>query len=225
MVKVILGRKLGMTQIFRDNDLVPVTVIEVGPAVVTGVKNSQKDGYTSIQLGFGQRNKIKKPIFGQVHKLGKFQVIKEFRLPSDEAVVDYSIGQVIAADVFKPGDRVNISGVTKGKGFQGVVKRHGFRDAPRTHGQSTKYRHPGSIGATTPQRVIKGLRMAGRMGGERMTIRNLEVVDVDSEKNLLLVKGALPGVRNVIVEVRSAELTNLGKVRRLSKKHSYVSSH
>lgn len=217
MVKVLLGRKLGMTQIFLDNELVPVTVIEAGPAVVTGVKVSSTDGYTSVQLGFGEKRKIKKPVFGQVHKLGKFQVIKEFRLPSDEVIGEYTVGKAVTVDVFQPGDLVNVTGVTKGKGFQGVVKRHGFRDAPRTHGQSTKYRHPGSIGATTPQRVIKGLKMAGRMGAERVTVKNLEVVEVDPGKNLLLVKGAVPGTRKAVVEIRSAVLTNLGRVRQTIK--------
>lgn len=217
MVKVLLGRKLGMTQIFLDNELVPVTVIEAGPSVVTGVKVSSVDGYTSVQLGFGEKRKIKKPVFGQVHKLGKFQVIKEFRLPHDEAIGEYTVGKVVSVDVFQPGDLVNVTGVTKGKGFQGVVKRHGFRDAPRTHGQSTKYRHPGSIGATTPQRVIKGLKMAGRMGAERVTVKNLEVIEVDPDKNLLLVKGAVPGTRKAVVEIRSAALTNLGRIRQTIK--------
>jgi len=212
MVKFILGQKLGMTTMFKDNKAIPVTLIKIMPCVVTNVKNEEKDGYTAVQIGCGEGKNINKPVLGQVHNLGKFKFIKEFRVPKDY-ISEYKLGDSIDISIFQEGDLVNISGVSKGKGFQGVVSRWGFRDAPRTHGQTTKYRHPGSIGATTPQRVIKGLKMAGRTGNKRITVRNLEVVYVDKENNILAVKGSVPGNRKSILEIRSAELTNKGRIR------------
>lgn len=218
MAKFILGEKLGSTQIFQDNKIIPVSVIQTRPCLVTGVKTKTNGvGYSAVQLGFGDKKKIKKPILGQVKKLGRFKLIREFRLSDQSEMGDYKIGDDVKADIFLVGEKVNVSSVSKAKGFQGVVKRHGFRDAPRTHGQGTKYRHPGSIGATTPQRVIKGKKMAGRMGGERVTVRNLEVVEIDPENNLIMVRGAIPGHRNSLVEIRNASLTNHGR-ERLSKK-------
>lgn len=215
MIKFILGKKLGMTTFFKENKAIPVTLISVFPCVVTNIKTKEKDGYTAIQLGCGERKKVPKPVLGQVHNLGKFRIIKEFRVP--ENFDSYKIGDKIDISIFEVGDKVNISGISKGKGFQGVVARWGFRDAPRTHGQTTKYRHPGSIGATTPQRVIKGLKMAGREGHKRVTVKNLEVVAVDPENNILAVKGSVPGPRNSFLEIRSAILTNKGKLIKIEK--------
>ena len=201
-----------MITMFENDKAVPVTLIKVLPCVVTNIKKSDKDGYTAIQVGCGEKKKVSKPVLGQVHNLGKFKVIKEFRIP-EEYVENYKIGDKIDITIFKEGDLVNISGISKGKGFQGVVSRWGFRDAPRTHGQTTKYRHPGSIGATTPQRVIKGLKMAGREGNKRITVRNLKILYIDKENNILAVKGTVPGNRKGLLELRSAELTNKGKLR------------
>ncbi len=210
MIKFIIGKKLGMTTLFKDNKAIPVTLISVLPCVVTNIKTKEKDGYTAIQIGCGEKKKVPKPVLGQVHNLGKFRIIKEFRIP--DGISQYKIGDHLDISIFEIGDKVNVSGKSKGKGFQGVVSRWGFRDAPRTHGQTTKYRHPGSIGATTPQRVIKGLKMAGREGNKRVTVRNLEIVEIDKENNILAIKGTIPGPRNSFVEIRSANLTNRGKI-------------
>lgn len=210
MIKFIIGKKLGMTTFFKDNKAIPVTLISILPCIVTNIKTKEKDGYSAVQIGCGQKKKVPKPVLGQVHNLGKFRIIKEFRIPDDYN--QYQIGKTIDISIFQLGDKLNISGISKGKGFQGVVARWGFRDAPRTHGQTTKYRHPGSIGATTPQRVIKGLKMAGREGNKRVTVKNLEVVAIDEENNILAVKGTVPGFRNSFLEIRSANLTNKGKL-------------
>jgi len=204
-----MGKKLGMTTFFKDFKAIPVTLISILPCVVTNIKTKEKDGYTAIQIGCGEKKKVDKPVLGQVHNLGKFAVIKEFRIP-EEFVSNFKIGDKIDASIFEEGEKVNISGISKGKGFQGVVSRWGFRDAPRTHGQTTKYRHPGSIGATTPQRVIKGLKMAGREGNKRVTVKNLEIVYVDKENNIIGVKGTVPGARNGLLEIRINKLTNKG---------------
>lgn len=210
MIKFIIGKKIGMTTFFKDNKAIPVTLISVLPCVITNIKTKDKDGYSAIQVGCGGKRKVPKPVLGQVHNLGKFRIIKEFRIPDD--TFQYKIGDIIDISLFEIGEKINISGISKGKGFQGVVSRWGFRDAPRTHGQTTKYRHPGSIGATTPQRVIKGLKMAGREGAKRVTVKNLEIVEIDKENNLLVVKGSIPGHRNSFLEIRSAYLTNKGKL-------------
>lgn len=215
MYKFILGRKIGMSQIFRDNEVAPVTIIEAGPCTVVDIKDSEKNKYSSIQIGFDEKKKIKKPIYGQARKLGNFNVLREFRLPED--VNYFNVGAVIKVNTFNEGDIISIAGISKGKGFQGVIKRHGFKKWPRTHGHPHQ-RQPGSIGSMTPQRVVKGRRMAGRMGAERITTRNLKIIGVDNENNLLIVKGAVPGRKGTILEVREATLTKLGKVRKLPRK-------
>ncbi|KKS57196.1 MAG: 50S ribosomal protein L3 [Parcubacteria group bacterium GW2011_GWA2_42_35] len=200
MAKFILGIKKEMSQIFDENgNAIPVTLVEAGPMIVTQIKTKEKDGYQATQVGFGKKSSknIKKP----QRKAGSFRWLREFR--SEElGINNYESGQKIDASIFNKGDVVKISGVSKGKGFQGVVKRHGFHGGPRSHGQKHSEREPGSIGATGPQRVFKGTRMPGRMGGERTTVRNLKVIDIVPEKNILIVKGAVPGRRGILLEIR-----------------------
>lgn len=209
-MKFILGTKKEMSQIFDENGkVIPVTLIQTGANIVTQIKNKNKDGYTAVQVGFGKRKlkNIKKPQVGHLKPvLEKFQGkgaahIKEFGLENSEAE-NYKIGDEITINVFKEGDKVEASGVSKGKGFQGVVKRHGFHGGPRTHGQKHSEREPGSIGAVWPQRVLKGKRMAGRMGNERITIKNLKIVKIDPENNLLFISGAVPGKRGTLLEIK-----------------------
>lgn len=206
-MKGILGKKVGMTQIFDENGVVvPVTLIEVGPCYVTQKKTTENDGYNAIQLGFGEiaEQRLNKPMAGHLKKWGAPPVRYLRELPVDDPAA-YEEGQKIDASIFEVGDHVDVTGTSKGKGFAGVVKRHGFGGGPKTHGQSDRWRAPGSIGAgSTPGRVVKGLRMAGRMGHERVTVHNLKVVLVDAEKNLLAVKGAIPGAKNGLVVVREA---------------------
>ncbi|RME70814.1 MAG: 50S ribosomal protein L3 [Chloroflexi bacterium] len=206
-MKGILGRKLGMTQIFDESGaVIPVTVIEAGPCYVTQKKVVEKDGYNAIQLGFGEisERKLTKPIAGHLKKSNTPPVryLREFRVND---VSEYEEGQKIDVSVFEVGDRVDVVGTSKGKGFAGVMKRHGFGGGPKTHGQSDRWRAPGSVGAgSTPGRIFKGTRMAGRMGNERVTVQNLQVVLVDPEKNLLAVKGAVPGAKNGLLIIREA---------------------
>ena len=208
--KGILGKKIGMTQIFTESgEAVPVTVIEAGPCYVTQVKTVETDGYNAVQLGFEEvkPKRLTKPELGHLRKnnLPPLRHLREIR--TDDAA-SYEVGQVIDVSIFQEGERVDVTGTSKGRGFAGVVKRHGFGGGPKTHGQSDRHRAPGSIGATsTPGRVFKGLRMAGRMGGERVTVQNLEVVQVDPERNLLVVKGAVPGARGGLLLIRSAVKT------------------
>lgn len=200
MAKAILGEKLGMSQIFdSEGSVIPVTVVRVTPNTVLQVKSREKDGYEAVQLGFGERRvkNIKKPQQGHFKELGNFRYVKEFRTSSPPAR-----GEKIDASAFKEGDRVKVSGISKAKGFQGVVKRYRFHGAPATHGTKHAHRQPGSIGATWPQRVIKGMRMAGRMGGVRISVRNLKIARVDVENNLLAIRGAIPGRRGTLVEIR-----------------------
>lgn len=204
-MKGILGRKVGMTQVFDETgEAVPVTAIEAGPCYVTQVKTIDKDGYSALQIGFErvEERKLNKPQLGHLGERPPLRHLREIRT---DDVDEYEIGQEITVSLFEAGQRVDVTGKSKGRGFAGVVKRHGFRGGPKTHGQSDRHRAPGSIGATsTPGRVFPGMRMAGRMGGERVTIQNLEVVRVDSDRNLLLVKGAVPGVKGGLVLVREA---------------------
>lgn len=196
-----------MSQIFReDGALVPVTLIKADPAVVIQIKSDGTDGYRAVQLGFGEKkNKnIKTPQKGHFKNSGNFRFVREFRLP-DPADSIPAVGDKVDVSGFRAGDLVKISGLSKGKGFQGTVKRYGFRGGPKTHGQKHRLRAPGSIGATTPQHVLKGKRMAGRMGGDRITVKNLKVVEVDAENNLLAVKGAIPGRVGTLLEIRSME--------------------
>lgn len=198
----IIGKKIGMTQLFRGDGEKVVTAIEAGPCVVTQVKTKEKDGYNAIQLGFGEAKRLNSPEKGHLKGLGLFKYLREFRV---EDVSGFTPGQKVDVDMFKPGDLVDVIGTSKGKGFAGVVKRHHFAGGPKTHGQSDRHRAPGSVGATTfPGRVLKGTRMAGHMGNARVTVRNLKVVEVDPARHLLLVKGAVPGSRNGLVLIRKA---------------------
>ena len=203
MLQGIIGRKLGMTQVFKENgEVAAVTAIEAGPCTVIQVKAAAKEGYNAVQLGFGEAKRLKSPQRGHLKELGQFRYLREFRVDDAEAA---TVGDRVDVSLFKEGDLVDVTGVSKGKGFAGVVKRHHFAGGPKTHGQSDRHRHPGSIGATTsPGRVWKGLRMAGRMGGERVTVRHLEVFKADPEGNLLLVKGAVPGSRNGLLLIRKS---------------------
>jgi large subunit ribosomal protein L3 len=194
----IIGKKVGMTQVFRDNGkMEAVTLIEAGPCTITQVKTTDKEGYDAVQLGFGQAKKLTKAEQGHLKELGKFKYLREFRVGDPKSV---KIGDKIDVSVFQAGDVVNVAGVSKGKGFAGVVKRHHFKGGPKTHGQSDRWRAPGAIGSTTtPGHIVKGLRMAGHMGLERVTARRLEVFKADPEKNLLLVIGAVPGNRDELL--------------------------
>ncbi len=204
MIQGFIGRKLGMTQVFDENGVVhPVTVVEAGPCVVNQVKTVATDGYDAVQLGFGLSKRLNKPEQGQRAKSGFMsRTLREVKATDVSA---YEVGQVLNADVFTAGEEVDVTGTSKGRGFQGGVKRHGFSGGPRTHGQSDRLRAPGSIGASaTPGRVFKGMRMAGHMGHERVTVQNLEIVRVDTERNLLLIKGSVPGPNNGLVIIRRA---------------------
>ena len=206
-VKGLLGKKLGMTQVWdADNRLVPVTVVEAGPCVVTQVRNGNTDGYDAIQLAFGaiDPRKVTKPMTGHFEKAGVTPRRHLVELRTADAA-DYELGQEISADVFEAGQRVDATGTTKGKGFAGVMKRHGFAGVSSSHGAHRNHRKPGSIGGcATPGRVFRGMRMAGRMGGVRQTTQNLQIHAVDAEKGLLLIKGAVPGPRGGIVLIRTA---------------------
>lgn len=203
MVEGIIGRKVGMTRIFKPNgEVVPVTVISAGPCYVSQIKTVGKDGYAAAQIGYGVAKRLNRPERGHLKHLPPLRYLREVRIAEPETV---QVGQKIDVGIFKPGEQVDVVGTSKGKGFAGVVKRHHFAGGPRTHGQSDRLRAPGSIGSTTtPGRVFKGLRMAGRMGGERVTVHNLEVVEADPTRNLLMVKGAVPGARNSLVIIKKA---------------------
>ena len=203
MVSGIIGKKLGMTQIFReDGRVAAVTAIEAGPCSVIQVKTEAREGYNAVQLGFGPAKRLKSPEKGHQKDLGQFRYLREFRVEATEGIEP---GASVDASLFKEGDLVDVTGVSKGKGYAGVVKRHGFACGPKTHGQSDRHRHPGSIGATTsPGRVLKGTRMAGHMGSERVTVRKLEVVAVDIEKNMLLIKGAVPGANQGLLLINKS---------------------
>jgi len=189
-----------MSQIFKGDNVIPVTLIESGPNFVIQVKTKEKDGYVAVQMGFGTKKEknIKKPQRGHLKNLGNLRWLKEFRLDSTEL----KSGDKIDIATFTPGDKVNVIAVSKGKGFQGVVKRHGFHGGPKSHGQKDRHRAPGSIGASWPQHVIKGMKMAGRMGGDKVTVKNLEIVEVDKENNLIAIKGAIPGRRGTLVMIK-----------------------
>lgn len=198
-MKCILGKKIKMTQIWaEDGRAVPVTVISAGPCTVAQVKNAEKDGYSAVQMGFGKKKKLNKPLAGHLKDLAQFQWLREFGVDSKS---ELKRGDVIDVSVFVPGDKVKVTGTSKGRGFQGVVKRHGFHGSPATHGHKDQLRMPGSIGATDPQRVFKGMRMGGHMGMDRITVPNLEIVAVNKENNQLMIKGAVPGARGSLVMV------------------------
>ncbi|MEN6478865.1 MAG: 50S ribosomal protein L3 [Anaerolineales bacterium] len=202
--KTLIGRKIGMTRIFDEQGaVIPVTVIEAGPCRVTQIKTESKDGYNAVQIGFEHAKKLNKPERGHLGNLPPVRHLREFR--TDE-LSEYQVGQVLTAgDLFASGDKVDVRGTSKGKGFAGGVKRHGFRGGPKTHGQSDRHRAVGSIGSTTtPGRVWKGLRAPGHMGNRQVTTLNLEVVKVDAERHLIAVKGAVPGPDGGLVVIRNA---------------------
>ncbi len=204
MIEALMGRKLGMTQIFDETGrAIPVTVLKVGPCVVTQVRTQERDGYEAIQLGFEESKRLNSPDRG--HQKAAGSSMKHLREVKASDVSGYEVGQVVDCSLFTQGNKVDVTATSKGKGFAGVVKRHGFAGGPKTHGQSDRHRAPGSIGSSaTPGRVFKGMRMAGRMGNERTTVQNLTIERVDPEKNLLLIRGSVPGPNQSLVIVRSA---------------------
>lgn len=202
-VEGILGRKVGMTQVFqRNGEVCAVTVIEAGPCVVTQVRTPEKDGYAAVQLGYGTAKRLNKPEKGHLGTLGTLRWLREFRTSGEG---ELNVGDKVGVELFAEGDIVDVTGVSRGRGFAGGVRRHHFHGGPKTHGQSDRHRAPGSIGSgTTPGRVMKGVKMAGHLGAERVTVRNLRVVQSDPARGLLLVEGAVPGARNGLVRVRKA---------------------
>jgi large subunit ribosomal protein L3 len=203
-MKGILAKKIGMTNFFdKEGDSVAVTVVEAGPCYVTQIKTTEKDGYNSVQIGFLPKKKkqVTKPLLNHFTKINiePLRILREFKYDNFK---ELNPGDVIRADIFAVGENVNVTGISKGRGFAGVVKRHKFRGGPKTHGQSDRHRAPGSIGqSSSPSRVYKGVRMAGRMGNSRFTVKNLKIFNVDAEKNLLFIKGGVPGPNNGILEI------------------------
>lgn len=206
----LLGRKVGMMQLYTEiGEVIPVTVIEAGPCYVTQVKTTQTDGYNAVQMGFERAKRLNRPERGHLGDLPPLKILRELR--TDDAD-QYQVGQTIDVGLFEVGDLVDVIGTSKGRGFAGAVKRHGFRGGPKTHGQSDRWRAVGSIGSgTTPGHVDKGHRMPGHMGNERVTVPNLEVALVDPERNLIAVRGAVPGHRGGLVFVRKALKTRVAR--------------
>ncbi len=210
MAKFILGLKLGMSQIFDEKgNVIPVTVIKAGPCYVTQIKTKEKDGYSAVQIGFGEAKKITKALAGHFKKakVGKLMFLREFR--NETPKIDdkeLKIKDKIDISIFKEGDRVKVSGISKGKGFQGAVKRWGFSGMGASHGVKHEHRTLGSVGSSFPERVIKGKKMPGRMGSERVTVKNLKIVKIDKENNILVIKGTVPGVKGTLLEIRSLTL-------------------
>ncbi|MBI4300670.1 MAG: 50S ribosomal protein L3 [Chloroflexi bacterium] len=203
MIEGLIGRKLGMTHVFKeDGSVEAVTAIEAGPCVVTQVRTAENDGYAAAQVGFGEAKRLNEPEKGHLKTLGLFRHLQEFRAKDGELP---QVGQRIDVSLFAVGEHVDVTGVSKGRGFAGVVKRHHFHGGPKTHGQSDRHRAPGSVGSgTTPGRVLKGLRMAGHMGAAQRTVLNLKVMASDPERNLLLVRGAVPGPTGGLVRIRKS---------------------
>lgn len=196
IMKFILGKKLEMTQIFQeDGKVVPVTTVLAEPNVVVQIKTNEKEKYNAVQVGFGGGKNINKSQLGHLKGLRPAKIVREFRVDADD-VASIKRGDSITVEAFAKNDEVKVTGVSKGKGFQGVVRRHGFHGSPATHGHKDQLRMPGSIGATDPARVFKGMRMAGHMGDDQITVSGLEIIDIDIAKNLLYIKGAVPGARN-----------------------------
>ncbi|MEG3072563.1 MAG: 50S ribosomal protein L3 [Peptococcaceae bacterium] len=203
MPRGILGKKIGMSQIFTDIGLaIPVTVIEAGPCIVVQIKTAAKDGYNAIQIGFGEKRErlFTKPMAGHFSRAGvrALRFLREFIVEDPEA---YQVGQEIKADIFAPGEKVDVVGTTKGKGFAGTIKRHGFHRGPMSHG-SKYHRGPGSLGAKGPARVYKGRKLPGHLGTERVTVQNLEIIRVDADRNLIAVRGAIPGPKGGLVQIK-----------------------
>ena len=203
-IEGILGRKLGMTQIFeKDGSAVPVTVIEAGPCTVVQVKNQERDGYRAVQVGFGVRKRINSPQKGHMKGLGQFRYLREFRV---DDIGEWEVGKKVGCEIFEPGDLVDVSGAAKGRGFAGVMKRHGFHGGPKTHGQSDRARAPGSVGAgTDPGRVVKGKKMAGHMGTGQVTVKDLKVIRSNPASGILMVQGAVPGNEGALLRVRRSK--------------------
>ena len=201
MMQAILGRKVGMTQVFTANgEARGVSVVEAGPCVVVQIKTEARDGYNAIQVGFGDIKRVNDPMRGHLARLGPFRFLREIRIDDPN---DYELGQKLGADLFEEGDIVDVIGTSKGRGFAGGVKRHHFHGGPKTHGQSDRHRAPGSIGSgTTPGRVRKGLRMAGHMGDERVTVKNVKVFEADPVRGIILLEGSVPGGVNGLVRIR-----------------------
>jgi large subunit ribosomal protein L3 len=200
----LLGKKVGMTHLFGERGrIVPVTVIQAGPCVVTQLRTLPLDGYQAVQVGYGEARQLTKPKLGHLKGLGKLRHLREFRTGDPSS---YEVGQKLDVTLFEEGEVVNVTSRSKGRGFQGTVRRHGFAGGPKTHGQKDRHRAPGSIGGTTfPGRVMKGKKMAGHMGNRQVTVRGLKVERVDTDRNLLLIRGAVPGARNQLLSVRSAK--------------------
>lgn len=196
-MKFIIGKKIEMSQRYRPTgEVVPVTMVKVEPCMVTQVRTAEKDGYVAVQIGTGIAKRINKPQAGHLGTLGQLRSLREFRVSATEGM---EVGKRCDINSFEAGDAVNVVGTSKGKGFQGVVKRHGFHGSPKTHGHKDQLRMPGSIGSTGPQKVFKGMRMGGQMGGDRVTVKNLEIVDIDAEGGQLAIKGAVPGARGSLL--------------------------
>jgi large subunit ribosomal protein L3 len=214
MANAIFGRKVGMTQVFSaGGEARGVTVVEAGPCVVVQIKTKERDGYDAIQLGFGQRKRVNDALKGHLRGLGQFRYLREVRVDDPN---DYTVGQTLGVDLFEEGEIVDVVGTSKGKGFAGGIKRYHFRGGPKTHGQSDRHRAPGSIGSgTTPGRVRKGLRMAGHMGDDRVTVKNLRIFDLDTSRNVLLIEGAVPGGSNGLLRIRkTGKMSNEPKLER-----------
>ncbi len=195
----IIGKKIKMSQIWKDDKVVPITSIQAGPVVITQIRTKEKDGYEAAQIGFETKKRLNKPMKGHLKDLGNFRYLKEFKVGG----LELKVGDYLDVSQFQEGDKVKISGLTKGRGFQGVVKRHGFHGGPKTHGQKNRWRAAGSIGATAPQRVMPNKKMAGRMGQERKTLKNVKIIGVDKEKNILMIKGAVPGRRGTLLKIEN----------------------
>jgi len=216
-MKFILGKKVEMTQVWRNDVAVAVTKVSVGPCTVVQVKNDKKDGYTAVQVGYGVKKEknINKPQVGHFKGLDNFRYLKEFRVKGEE--ISLKRGDRFDISSFEVGDKIELTSISKGKGFQGVVKRHGFAGQIKTHGTKDQVRMPGSIGATGPAHVFKGTRMGGRMGGDQVTLKAGEIIDIDAENNILFVKGGVPGARNSLVSFRAA-----GEIKVLEEKKPEV---
>jgi len=214
MLRGIIGRKLGMTQVFTENGtVIPVTIIEAGPCAVVQIKTKEKEGYNALQLGFMEKKpqRVNRPLSRHFQKSGKgpFYILREFRV---DEVGDYQLGQEITSEVFNVGDYVDVIGTSKGKGFTGVIKRHGFSGAPGSHGTHEYFRHGGSIGSSAfPSRTFKGKKMPGNSGNSRVTVQNLRIVGIKPDRNILLVRGAIPGSANSIVIIRYAKKKRVGE--------------
>jgi large subunit ribosomal protein L3 len=214
MANAIFGRKVGMTQVFSaGGEARGVTVVEAGPCVVVQIKTQERDGYDAIQLGFGQRKRVNDALKGHMKQLGQFRFLREVRVDDPN---QYTVGQKLGVEQFEEGEIVDVVGRSKGKGFAGGVKRYHFAGGPKTHGQSDRHRAPGSIGSgTTPGRVRKGLHMAGHMGDDRVTVKNLRIFDTDTVRNVLLIEGAVPGGSNGLLRIRkTGKMSNEPKLER-----------